>query len=1405
MIRIDRPNDSATKVPKEALYKRDIFGRTILHIAVIANDPLTLRKALKAADSSTALLATDLENGWNVLHRIFFHKRMACFLVLMDFLDNSSGSVGGQLLQDLLKMKDRNGIPPVSLLVNDYKDFQWMPKHISQNNRFIVEPRFSGDIKEFRPFPRGVPDDWFCSFRGGSEAYVMGSNSNATLGIGDSDDRSFPVKIPSRDIHNGHSDLKTFLRPSRILDLRLGKYHSVLITLDGHVYSCGLGSSGRLGHGNSSNTLSFSEVAFPDSDITHAVRHLAVSNGHSLVLTDDGSIFAWGQNHVNQLGFTSVESNHFKKSKAGPYENTPCRVVEGDFRKGVRGPVQALAASKIHSMALIDGVLYAWGLNVGQMSFLSLSKSREEHTIKGQSYQGSVVQHPTNIEFKEKVELFATCDLCTCVLTETKDIFVFFLYHRIKLPKLPLSSHAEHLFDSFKPSTLTLPPTVAKIALRSQNNIFLLLKEGYILTFSIPANADPRSCKNMKYNYVWYPHSTDMRAVDIDCSADGSLIVCTRNGTVFVKASTTGSTRKKPSVTSTMPAFLMSSKNKFHKVDGVNKAARVVCDESFASFAFLRDDIDMVPINLENNDFVKDMSYFSALYEPNVFRKQEQLITSLPHSGGTTTDFLYPDVRKRGNGIEVPDNETSVLLKQTQDKMKERRNLNHYFEYARSEAKVVEKDNSGYGLRQIDTHDSLDSQKDFMDSPEKLFDGKMCIGQDFILGFHTKAFSCRSPFFRSLSNSNTVKDFENGDIKGHYDPKEKRLVFTSSIDKHALLAIHYFIYSGIPQFGLTWINPEDNGKFKLPKAETTKDYFKLLLLFRIQPDENSFKDVSRAYLKLMAEDDDGDVIVKLRDGERTCHSFMLVARCAFFETVLSERWIQDEQQSDERKTRTVELNGVTSLQFEIILRHLYGCADLEVFEVLYPEISRDNDSDEFVNFCLDLIEVCDELLLVQLKHICELAIKDLINLDNVFILLSHSYYLEAATLYRCCAWYIFNNLEALILDRGWCDLEEDLVADLEQQLLLLQQHKHAEPNIGADGELLEPNCPDFTTTNSEGCSVFLKDLGRFNKMYMEANEMSIPFDPVFDIKEDPLKRDTNRRPSRRMSRKSSLGIASDLQLFKANLERTQNSPVFADDNEEDSKFELVTRRRKSRTVERSLSSEIIKDESDSSANVTEPVNRGSESESDSQSTWASKNSSTVTLPLKTPMGPALGEAVLQETKPKTKIKFAPTTKQAKKQRMKSLQTPPPQSSAEGTSASQGQGPSNPWKKIEYKEKPTPKSIEKLPVLGSNEDTKKLKGVSLTAIMLQESLKVEEQKAKESQRKTLQDIQQEQEFAKWWEEESRRVQQELGQEDGKSGQKSGNKGKRGKSKENGRNKTKQKQNSRPHLKNVAGAR
>ena len=177
------------KLSKTDLLRRDVFGRTALHIAVLCDNPGALRTLLAHPDIHHVLLATDYENGWNLLHHIFYHKRIRCWTVLLDYLLHSASQAA--LLAELLKRKDRSRLPPLALLANDAKDLMWVPAYINEGGDVHL-------VRRFAKVPRWIPHDWWSPRRGGLDVYMYGANGNHHLGMGDAHDRSTSVTSCAR-------------------------------------------------------------------------------------------------------------------------------------------------------------------------------------------------------------------------------------------------------------------------------------------------------------------------------------------------------------------------------------------------------------------------------------------------------------------------------------------------------------------------------------------------------------------------------------------------------------------------------------------------------------------------------------------------------------------------------------------------------------------------------------------------------------------------------------------------------------------------------------------------------------------------------------------------------------------------------------------------------------------------------------------------------------------------------------------------------------------------------------------------------------------------------------------------------------------------------------------------------
>lgn len=1381
-----------TKLPKQTLLSKDIFGRSLLHIAILANDVASFRKLLRSPDSRHILLATDYENGWNVLHYIFHYKRIVCLLVLLEHLDLAPTSTA--TMAELLKRKDRSRLPPLALLNNDLMDTVWVPLYINERNEFHLERRFtSTSSKKMEAFhPPYIDHDWWLDSRGGLQVYFFGSNANNQLGLGDSTDRSLPCRISLGGFlpkHSLETKFRDLLEEPRYRTVKLSKYHSVVVTLDGRLFTCGMGSRGRLGHGNVANVYRHKSVEFFET--VGGVYRVAVSNNHNVVITNSNEVYAWGSNLYNQLGFTSTAQLTFKNTTEA-YDNSPKLVITGDLRKKSQR-LLGVEVSGIHSVAYSRNSIYFWGLDIGQMGFITSdttpAKNSDNHRIHGVTYKGSIVPHPKVATLRDDIKFVTTCETCTCVVTVTNDMYVYFLGQRVKLPKLPVRGFHEVKFDCFKPSRLTSAPIIKKIAMKSAENIHVLLEGGDVMAFSL---SDVKSMRNVKYTYAWRAYDSDMRAVDIDNSYDGSMVVCTKNGSVFVN--TTQSQKRSGSIsTMSMPAF-PSTKKKFKKVERVNRVCRVSCDELFSSFALIRDDIDLLPLKLQMNDFFVDLEYLSVLSEHDLYRKQDQLLDVDHDINSYITDYIYPS--KPSNSS---DDDHSFLMDRLGKDFSSMgisdKHTEEITDYIRvhQEQKFDHSRNSeppGDSIYQQSVKNSymsnlLKSEADtfaFLSDPDAAV-GKFCDGcikfstkPDLRIGFHTTLLEHRSSFCKQIFHPEDEGEyFIHDGIKGAYDELTRTLTFYTDVEIRAVLVLLHFMYTNdVLSF---WEHFPSGVKCPEEIRKVKSDFRKLMDLFRMDSLYGK-RETFVNQLQQMAEDkSDGDVLITLQDGVELCHSFILVSRSAFFETILSFRWETGDASADSSQDEThmkyMSLENVNLMQFKVILNHLHGCNDLHVFDSARNILEDSRDPEDFVNFLLDMIEISDELLLVQLKHLCELAIKDFISTENVLILLAHSDWLGAQKLFMSCCWYIYNNLEIVVFDGNLCDLDEGLVRKLEMQICYLHHCKFEDFVIGDKGEVNLNYGLNALESRKDGVELFIKDPEQFNTWYMTDIKEFLRLHPEF--KADSGNEEGRRKLStRRMSRRTSIDpLAEFRELAQSQIqERRVSESAIADEEE----FELVTNRKRKTKLNSKTEDPPLGRLSFSRERSTSPIQQkpstldppqtrmesntsivssapspvdSSVGSNTSSFAWVSRNSSKSSITTVQPLH--LGE---NETPRQTKIKFAPSMRLSQKQRKKLAQVEP--ESVPTESSSIATAPKNPWGAASTPETGTSSDLSNLPILGAKKETTP----TMTAIMLQESTRVEEQKIQDGFQRTMQDVQQEQEFAKWWEEESKRVQMEM---------------------------------------------
>lgn len=1373
------------------------MGRTAIHIAVLCNEPEALQRLLTYPELKDVLLWVDYENGWNILHYIYFYKRIRCLNVLMEYLDARSSSQ--IVFMEMLKTKDRCRHAPLTLLCNDVKDFAWVPSYINEKNEFHLKPRFehkkkidSDEATPSAPSPfRAIPHDWWSESRGASDVYVFGVNVNNNLGVGDSTDRSLPSHLPCFEFGtiDEHSSLNDYLRAPRYRTFHLSKYHSVVVTQNGKIYTCGIGSRGRLGHGTSTNLFRFKRVEFFED--TEPISKVAISNNHNLVLTSDGKLYTWGYNNLFQLGFTSTISHSFKKTTTDVYENTPKQIFSGDIRKNL-SPYLGVGVLKIHSLAYTSNSVYFWGLNIGQMG-LENSKKIVEHSINGTTYKGDVITQPREVTFRDKIKLVATCETCTCIVTVTNDIHVYFGGQRVKLPKLPTRIDTDSQFDSFKPSKLSSPAVVKKIAMKSHEHVHVLLENGNVMSFLL-GSSDLKALRSTKYSFLWLAHDIDMYAVDIDNSYEGSIMVCTRNGSVFAKCNQANLLQRKSVNSSTLPTFKSSTKNKFRKVESVNRVLRVSCDDSFSSFAVMRDEVDMIPFKLQKNDFKLDMAYLSPLSGPSAYRKQNQLLETDHNEECYITNFSYPkqfsasegnraflsSVFKNGSSDETEPNPRAqdallnYLLLRYSSACKPPEITSMYQSFLEKDVGAFIETVCSEEITTLFAEDSDWSLRKFCDSSVVFANHP-----NLKVGFHGKILQARSLLFDQLVNSDEEGLFfvENG-IQGHYDSTKRELHFDSEIDIRAVLIWLHYTYTNYP---LEVWGSDSAKPYHLPMQQIKHDFNSLINLFKMDifhcKDQHFFEQ-----LQLIIDVPHmSDIEIEFSESTAYSVSALLIARTAFFETMLSGRWHADDDLKDQHKPKRVVLEIVDKVHMDVILKHIHGCNDLQIFEAAKVVVLETKDPEDFILFLLEMIEISDELLFVQLKYLCELAIAEFLSLNNALVILAHADHYNAPKLLMSCCWYIYNNLEILLFDPTWQELEVDLLKKVEAQIQFFGSCKHADfAVIDADGCLVEVQTKNY---DRGSVALFSDDLTTFNEIFMSDRKGFLSFDILIDLKQDmlPPKEGRKKLNARRLSRKGSFeSMVKNLTISQVSKSEVDFENAIADDDD----FEVVGGRRKrdrsyDKTIDlvpekspvpsvRSAKEDVVSwnvnyTTEGTSSNKLAPI---TPAELYANGDCSSRNASSGSI---STISPALGETVEQVKKP-TKIKFTTSMKISQKQRKKLAKEKGQEVVQESFSSSTSKEPcKTPWNlnlAASSSKISAPSNLNNLPVLGQTPPPQVL-------LQPKEDASWVGRARTGPVKKTLQEVQEEEEFARWWEEESRRVQKEISGRSGRSGAENSN--------------------------------
>ena len=133
--------------------------------------------------------------------------------------------------------------------------------------------------------------------------WACGYNGNGPLGLGSVSD---PVTTFTQVTININNDVK---------QIACGNSHTVILKNDGSIWSCGYNYYGQLGLSDSSNRAAFTQIT---TNINNDVKQIACGYNCTVILKTDGTVWTCGYNGYGQLGlgnntsqkiFTKVTTN----------------------------------------------------------------------------------------------------------------------------------------------------------------------------------------------------------------------------------------------------------------------------------------------------------------------------------------------------------------------------------------------------------------------------------------------------------------------------------------------------------------------------------------------------------------------------------------------------------------------------------------------------------------------------------------------------------------------------------------------------------------------------------------------------------------------------------------------------------------------------------------------------------------------------------------------------------------------------------------------------------------------------------------------------------------------------------------------------------------------------------------
>ena len=205
----------------------------------------------------------------------------------------------------------------------------------------------SVSISENDVFVSAMYDDSQGSDAG--KGYIYPRKSTQNFYITDAGKYSVDATIAGLNYKTNELDITSLNIPAKVVQVATGGFVSLALTEDGFVYAWGQDTYGQMGQGTTDTNVNIpvKVKGVSGSGFLSNITKISCGGYHCMALSSDGTVYAWGMNDYGQLGDNSTTER-----------KTPIKVLySGDA-------VSNISAGFIHSgLTTTTGKVYCWGSN----------------------------------------------------------------------------------------------------------------------------------------------------------------------------------------------------------------------------------------------------------------------------------------------------------------------------------------------------------------------------------------------------------------------------------------------------------------------------------------------------------------------------------------------------------------------------------------------------------------------------------------------------------------------------------------------------------------------------------------------------------------------------------------------------------------------------------------------------------------------------------------------------------------------------------------------------------------------------------------------------------------------------------------------------------------------------------